>query len=259
MEKYFSIGEVVRMKNVSHRSLRYYDKLGILVPAYVNEETGYRYYSVQQLIVLDIISVCIELGIALKNLEKYIDKDNIIKSELLLNDGKEIALQKKKRIDNIITTLDIVAEHFNTVDELLAKKGRYKKFFPQRYYVIKKIKEDKRNFFEYLKKLTEIESFIKQNQLTRALYQGALQVEKGMKNDFYAFMQILKPEIENENIIVLPEGEYTCEIFPLSDVERAEKEYFSVKRDKYIVFAEIYAKENKIEEKPPFELQQILL
>ncbi|MDO4542471.1 MAG: MerR family DNA-binding transcriptional regulator, partial [Bacillota bacterium] len=42
-KKEFSIGEVSRMCNISLKTLRYYDDLGILKPSR-REPNGYRYY-----------------------------------------------------------------------------------------------------------------------------------------------------------------------------------------------------------------------
>ena len=55
MNQYLSIGKVSKMKNVSIKSLRYYDKIGILKPAFVNAETNYRYYTEEQLYLLDAV------------------------------------------------------------------------------------------------------------------------------------------------------------------------------------------------------------
>lgn len=70
MKKYLTIGEVSKIKQVSPKSLRYYEKLGILLPAYTNKETGYRYYTVEQLLIVELIHICIELGIPLKKFQK---------------------------------------------------------------------------------------------------------------------------------------------------------------------------------------------
>ena len=55
MENLLSIGEVAKIRNVNVQSLRYYEKLGILIPAYINPDTGYRYYSLEQIMILDTI------------------------------------------------------------------------------------------------------------------------------------------------------------------------------------------------------------
>lgn len=44
-----SIGEFSKICQVSVKTLHHYDKLGLLVPAQVDVETGYRYYEAAQL------------------------------------------------------------------------------------------------------------------------------------------------------------------------------------------------------------------
>lgn len=73
MKNYLTIGEVSRLKGVGIKSLRYYDRLGILTPAYVNPENGYRYYTREQLLKLDLILLFIELGIPLREFNRYTD------------------------------------------------------------------------------------------------------------------------------------------------------------------------------------------
>lgn len=73
MKGYLSIGKVAKQKNVSIKSLRYYDEIGIFKPALTDHTTGYRYYKENQLYILDAISLCLELGIPLKNMSGYCD------------------------------------------------------------------------------------------------------------------------------------------------------------------------------------------
>ena len=46
--KLYRIGEVAKLFRLSAGSLRHYETMGILPPAYVDPESGYRYYSTQQ-------------------------------------------------------------------------------------------------------------------------------------------------------------------------------------------------------------------
>ncbi len=93
MNEYMSIGKVSKLKGVSIKSLRYYDRIGILKPAFVNEETNYRYYTKDQLYLLDAITLCIKLGIPLKDLNHYVENDSI-NLQKLLYDGKILAEEK---------------------------------------------------------------------------------------------------------------------------------------------------------------------
>ena len=57
-----SIGALSKQTGVHIKSLRYYDSLGILRPAYVDPSSGYRYYNLQQIPVVGAIQLCIDLG-----------------------------------------------------------------------------------------------------------------------------------------------------------------------------------------------------
>lgn len=104
MSKYLSIGKVSKLKNVSIKSLRYYDRIGILKPAFVNEQTNYRYYTQEQLYLLDAITLCIKLGIPLKDLNGYVENGSI-NLQKLLYDGKILAEEKIMEIHNCLEAL----------------------------------------------------------------------------------------------------------------------------------------------------------
>jgi DNA-binding transcriptional MerR regulator len=61
----FSIGEFARLGGVSARTLRHYDEIGLLRPAAVDQDTGYRGYSAAQLGQLNRIMALKELGLSL--------------------------------------------------------------------------------------------------------------------------------------------------------------------------------------------------
>ena len=65
---YYSIGEVAKITNVSIQTLRYYDKIGIFKPAYIDPENNYRYYKDGQLFYLDIIKSLKFIGTSLDDI-----------------------------------------------------------------------------------------------------------------------------------------------------------------------------------------------
>ncbi|GAA5049116.1 DNA-binding transcriptional MerR regulator [Thermocatellispora tengchongensis] len=69
----FSIGDFARLGQVSVRSLRHYDALGLLVPAHVDPASGYRYYRAAQLARLNRIVALLELGFTLRQVAVMID------------------------------------------------------------------------------------------------------------------------------------------------------------------------------------------
>jgi len=69
----FSIGEFARLGGVSVRTLRHYDEIGLLRPATVDPDTGYRDYSAQQLGQLNRIMALKELGLSLTQARRLLD------------------------------------------------------------------------------------------------------------------------------------------------------------------------------------------
>jgi DNA-binding transcriptional MerR regulator len=61
----YKIGELSRLSQVPIRTLRYYDQIGILVPAQVDRSSGYRCYAAEQFERLNRILVFKDLGLTL--------------------------------------------------------------------------------------------------------------------------------------------------------------------------------------------------
>ncbi|MDU5334568.1 MerR family transcriptional regulator [Enterococcus sp.] len=84
------IGEFSQLGQVSIRTLRHYDEIDLLHPILVDEESGYRYYSVKQLEVLGQIVLLRELKFSLKEIKSLIQQDPKIFTAALLKKDREI-------------------------------------------------------------------------------------------------------------------------------------------------------------------------
>lgn len=91
--EYLSIGKVAKLKNISIKALRYYDEIGVFIPAYINPDTNYRYYTKEQLPMLDAVNLCLKLGIPLKTLPAYIN-NGTFDFTALLSDTQKLAEEK---------------------------------------------------------------------------------------------------------------------------------------------------------------------
>src|SRR5947208_13435495 len=70
----WSIAQVARMSKVTSRTLRHYDQIGLLSPAWVGGN-GYRYYEREQLLALQRILIMRELGLGLDAIAEIIHDD----------------------------------------------------------------------------------------------------------------------------------------------------------------------------------------
>ena len=71
----FRIGEFAQIAQVSGRQLRFYDQLGLLQPAHIDAQTGYRYYSIRQLPRLNSILALKELGLSLDRIRTALNTE----------------------------------------------------------------------------------------------------------------------------------------------------------------------------------------
>lgn len=69
----WSIAEVARMSGLTSRTLRHYDEIGLLPPAYV-AANGYRYYERADLLRLQQIRLLRELGVGLPEIRRILDE-----------------------------------------------------------------------------------------------------------------------------------------------------------------------------------------
>ena len=71
----FKIGDFSKLSLVSVKALRYYDELGLLRPARVDEFTSYRYYSASQLTRLNRILALKDMGLSLEQIALLLDTE----------------------------------------------------------------------------------------------------------------------------------------------------------------------------------------
>jgi DNA-binding transcriptional MerR regulator/effector-binding domain-containing protein len=77
----FKIGDFARIARVSGRQLRHYDRLGLLEPAHTDRQTGYRYYSAEQLPRLNRLLALKALGFSLDQIGRMLS-DEVATDEL---------------------------------------------------------------------------------------------------------------------------------------------------------------------------------
>lgn len=120
-----TIGEASTLKGVSPKSLRYYERIGILEPAVVDPQTGYRYYGMNQMLDLDVIITCIELGIPLKTLVEYKNAGGSLDIASLLERGRATALERIRKASARLAQIDSCLREIEQQKALKAQAGGY--------------------------------------------------------------------------------------------------------------------------------------
>ena len=75
-KKKLKIGEFSKMMQVTVKTLRHYEQKGLLMPDEVDEWTGYRYYSINQMQTLQSIRDLQRLGFSLDEIKDLFEEDS---------------------------------------------------------------------------------------------------------------------------------------------------------------------------------------
>ena len=87
------------------RTLHYYDEIGLLVPAWVDKATGYRYYDEKSLLRMQEILFYRELDFSLKSIGEILSSPNYDKNKAL-KEQKRLLMLKKERLEKLILAID---------------------------------------------------------------------------------------------------------------------------------------------------------
>jgi DNA-binding transcriptional MerR regulator len=127
------IGDFSRLSRVSVKALRYYDDIGLLKPVTVDRFTGYRYYSVEQVLRLNRIIILRNLGLSLAEVAKIIDDSPSSSQIIQMLRVKQEEIRSRLKDDE--SRLDQVEEWLKQIEK--------EDFMPDLHVDIKKIEKQK--------------------------------------------------------------------------------------------------------------------
>ncbi len=149
------INEFAKLTGVSVRTLHYYDEIGLLKPAFVDAQNGYRFYDENSLERMQEILFYRELDFGLKSISEILSSPDYDKQKALTKQRKLLIL-KKERLERIIDALDesqkgkVTMAAFDNSDYETARK-QYEAEAKQRWGETKAYKEHAEKTANYSK------------------------------------------------------------------------------------------------------------
>ncbi len=209
MYHYLTIGEFAKLRGVNINSLLYYEKLGILLPAYVDPNSRYRYYAPEQLSTLDIILLCIDLDIPLKELKQYQSK-NAYWQRKLLEDGKRRTEEKIRKMQTDLRKIEYSLQCQEDQDSYAACKGIYQREIAPRFFIVEEYVGNLTNITQFGRISTQLFDYAESKGLSTLLPTGFMFLFDGGKVRQYLFYEVLPTEQMDEKVIQLPGGTWAC-------------------------------------------------
>jgi DNA-binding transcriptional MerR regulator len=111
----FKIGDFSKLTRVSVKRLHHYDELGLFKPVYVDEMTGYRYYSFEQLPHLNRILALKDLGFSLETIAELLGvglSSDTLETLLKLKQGEleQQLAETRERLERVSARLKYIQQ-----------------------------------------------------------------------------------------------------------------------------------------------------
>lgn len=223
-ENLLSITELAKLRQVTSETLRYYDRIGLITPDYVDPQTRYRYYSIRQYEKLGTIKELRQLGMSIHDITDYFSGRNLRKSHQLLLHQLEL-LEEEIRKQQLLS--EILRRKLHFLSEITPPPPVDKVFcraFPQRYMIT--FGEPAGGSREHAFAFTRLERYL--DEVAPILASDRIGV--------YADWHLLEPSddyipavpmifverdaIESEHKRTIPPGDYLCMDYRRGELER---------------------------------------
>lgn len=107
------IGEFAQLSQVSMKTLRHYDALGLLRPSQINPETGYRLYDIKQLADMMRIQALKDCGFTLEEIIPLLQTHDLKAIESLLNQRvtaqQKVVADEQARLQRLIARIRLLS------------------------------------------------------------------------------------------------------------------------------------------------------
>lgn len=134
----FKIGEFSKLCQVTVKTLRHYEEIGLLVPFEVDEWTGYRYYNISQLRRMNRIVYLKQLGLSLEEIAELFEDNKEYPDTELLKVKIEQCKSEIQRLTWRQTELIKLENMFHNQEKFMEKV--FKKSLPSRIFATHRCK-----------------------------------------------------------------------------------------------------------------------
>lgn len=175
------IGDFSKLSQISIRMLRYYDELDILKPSYLDQTTGYRFYTVEQLEIAGLLQKLRILGFSSKAMKKILEDRSIGNIKYYFEERKQQLSKELQNLQNASKEIEQLTEgHFEQIEYNVVLKN-----IPKRTVIsVRKI----------------LPSYMDEAQLWEILYNYIEKEKISVLEDCYAMAIYHDLEYKEENV-----------------------------------------------------------
>lgn len=244
LKNLYSVGKTAELSGTTIATLHHYDKIGLLKPFKVDENTGYRYYSDNELVYLNVINFCKHKNMSLESIKQVFENDSfdyII--DFLDKKEREISIEIRKLEETKMQINGLknqfIRQYSSCNVELSCTKFTTKKINERAIVKIESLHE------------ASIENF---NKLMISLNNN---IDKHLRNQFEfdnsvniittnytscLFTKCTKYPANSEYVTLLPKGEYLYGYCSITDLDKTVENIVKYANKDYHITSEFIIK-----------------
>lgn len=244
MKEFFPISQTAKIVNMTAETLRHYDRIGLVKPCKVDEWTGYRYYSMQEIVKLNTIRALRCMDLTLSEIKEILSYDDFHKIIETLKQAEKSADEKIAELNNAKTRIQRARTFYeNKLKGEPQKENIFIKQYPQRVILLSDTmdKPTLDNLWDYHRHFYKLIPDSKKKDFSFEDLAGIYE-QDGRSRLFAACTKFS----EIEGLKILPQGNYLC-----ADCTEENREQITVKLSEKA--------KNEYNTIPRFTLQLIML
>lgn len=130
-----TIGQLAKISDVHVKALRYYERIGLLPPTYVNPENGYRYFSHTHVYLIEVIRLWTDLQLPLKTLKEFVSTDGVqVELTNLIDFATKAAIEKIAEMKEKVTLLTEIKTEIQRSEEIKKREVVHTLEIPEAHF-----------------------------------------------------------------------------------------------------------------------------
>jgi MerR family transcriptional activator of bmr gene len=228
----FTIGQISKIKGITVKALRFYERIGVVKPVYIDAATKYRYYSQEQFIQFDVIRALRSIEVSPKDIKGILEKRDTKQLLEYLNGQKKNAMNKIASLQKTIKTIELAQNTIDSSLSVVSNKGIVAREIPERQIITQNIKEplDEK---EILVQFSKFPLLVEENGLLDT-YETGYGSTPDLKNEFHpTFILDVVTTDKNSNKALLssiPAGRYVCICFTQQNAQEQSQKIWDYLR-----------------------------
>jgi MerR family transcriptional activator of bmr gene len=105
-DQYYSIGQAAKICDLSVQTLRYYDKIGLVIPNHTDKLSGYRFYSNRDILTIKIVQDMKMLQFSLDDIGKMLKNDSLDSLFTKLKTKQTEMLEEISRLEQTVKSIE---------------------------------------------------------------------------------------------------------------------------------------------------------